>query len=191
MRRRDRFLRIGFSFILTGLVACGAKKDLRSTPAVVHSGKTGVQEIQRTANQIARMRLPYVFGGNCPGDGGMDCSGSIQYILHRSGLRNVPRTSFAQYEWVKERSRLRRGKEIQAGKLKKGDLIFWGGTYDSGHKVSHVMLYLGERGDGELYMFGARSKKIRGINGGGVDIHKLRRGHHGNLIGYGSIPGVR
>lgn len=193
MSRRSRYIAVGFALVLTGLVACGSKKETRlpPPPPVSQTGKTGFNEVNRTANHVARMRLPYVFGGDCPSDGGMDCSGSIQYVLKQSGLRNVPRTSYAQYEWVKEHSRLKRGKEIQASKLKKGDLIFWGGTYDSGHKVSHVMLYLGERNDGNLYMFGGRSKRIRGIHGGGVDIHKLRKGKHDNLIGYGRIPGLR
>ncbi len=157
-----------------------------SSPSTASVGK-----IQQNARKISRLRLPYVFGGSKPEDGGMDCSGSIQYLLSKSGVQNVPRTSFAQYEWVKKNSRLRRGREIQASKLEQGDLIFWGGTYDSGHKVSHVMIYLGEAPDGKLHMFGARSKRLRGLNGGGVDIHELRTGDHQNLIGYGRVPGVR
>lgn len=146
--------------------------------------------MDQKAHQIVRLKLPYVFGGSSPQDGGMDCSGSIQYLLKKSGFKEVPRTSFAQYEWVKKHSRLKRGKEIQANKLERGDLIFWGGTYNSGHKVSHVMLYLGEQKDGTLLMYGARGKKIRGLNGAGVDIHELRKGKHPNLIGFGKVPGL-
>lgn len=180
-----------FGCLLVCLVSsCSRKYEYsRSAPPAVTNQKPSSKGIQQRVHHISKLKLPYVFGGSTPSDGGMDCSGSIQYLLKQSGFRNVPRTSYAQYEWVKDNSRIKRGKEIQANKLKFGDLIFWGGTYDSGHKVSHVMLYLGEQPDGKLHMYGARGKKVRGLNGAGVDVHELRRGTHKNLIGYGSIPG--
>ncbi|MDF1810627.1 MAG: NlpC/P60 family protein [Verrucomicrobiales bacterium] len=144
--------------------------------------------LRKRAETIARMKLPYVFGGSSPSDGGMDCSGSIQHLLKSLGYQNVPRTSFQQYEWVKQRSRVKKTKVIDEKDLSPGDLIFWGGTYRSGHKVSHVMLYTGKGTDGKLYMYGARSVRIEGVGGAGVDIHELRPGHHKNLIGFGTVP---
>ncbi|MDF1755126.1 MAG: NlpC/P60 family protein [Verrucomicrobiales bacterium] len=149
-----------------------------------------ISAVRGRAVEISKMRLPYVFGGSSPSDGGMDCSGSIKHLLTSLGVQNVPRTSYQQYEWVKEHSRIKKAKSIQHGDLKPGDLIFWGGTYKSGHKVSHVMLYMGRGVDGKLYMYGARSKSLRGVGGAGVDVHVLRPGQHKNLIGYGRVPGL-
>lgn len=160
-------------------------------PAPVIGKKTGINHARRQAESIARMKLPYRFGGCNPSDGGMDCSGSIQYLLKSLGYLDAPRTSYAQYDWVKKHSRVKRDKELDARKLKPGDLIFWGGTYDSGHKVSHVMMYMGEGTNGKLYMYGARGTNKVGISGAGVDIFELRSGKHNSLVGYGRIPASR
>lgn len=146
------------------------------------------REIRKTAEGIARLGLPYVFGGSSTDNGGMDCSGSIQYLLKSLGYQNVPRTSFAQYEWVKNNERMKRGKTLSEKNLNPGDLIFWGGTYRSGHKVSHVMMYMGQGTDGKLYMYGARGTQKSGVSGAGVDIFELRPGKHDNLVGYGQLP---
>ncbi len=147
-----------------------------------------IDVIRRRAEEVARLSLPYRFGGSSPKDGGMDCSGAIQYLLTSLGYTAVPRTSYAQYEWVREKSRLKKAREISASNLRPGDLIFWGGTYDSGHKVSHVMLYMGQSPSGKLYMYGARGTRNRGVGGAGVDIFELREGRHKNLIGFGKLP---
>ncbi len=152
-----------------------------------------VQELRRRAEGISLQGFPYVFGGSSPADGGMDCSGTMQYLL--DGLvKGMPRTSYQQYDWLKKNRSMRRTKKIPAkmgGRkgLKPGNLIFWGGTYKSGHKVSHVMIYLGQGSDGRHYMFGARGKKKKGLNGSGVDIFELPAGKQKSLIGYGSLPG--
>lgn len=182
-----RILIVGLGMLF--IQSCGSKRSHQDLEQPVSArAEPSSRDLNRKAHQVVSWKLPYVFGGSSPADGGMDCSGSIQYLLKSSGFKNVPRTSYAQYEWVKENSRMKRGKEIQASKLEFGDLIFWGGTYNSGHKVSHVMLYLGEK-EGKMQMFGARGKKVRGLNGAGVDIHELRGGSHKNLIGFGRIPG--
>lgn len=155
-----------------------------------HRAGVPISAVRTRAVDIAKMKLPYSFGGSSPADGGMDCSGSIQHLLKSLGLQNVPRTSYHQYDWVKEKTRLKKSKTIDHDDLTPGDLIFWGGTYRSGHKVSHVMMYMGRGVDGKLYMYGARSKSIRGVGGAGVDIHELRPGQHKNLIGFGKPPGL-
>jgi len=152
-----------------------------------------VQEVRRRAEGLSQKGFPYIFGGSSPADGGMDCSGTMKYLL--AGLiRDIPRTSYHQYEWIKKNRTMRHTKTIPAkmgGRrgLNPGNLIFWGGTYNSGHKVSHVMIYLGQAPDGKHYMFGARGKKKKGLNGSGVDIFELRAGKSKSLIGFGSIPG--
>lgn len=148
--------------------------------------------LRQRAEQLARQGLPYVFGGSSPAQGGMDCSGTMMHLFSGLGVRNIPRTSYQQYEWLNAMRTIRHTKTIpasaEAGGLKPGDLIFWGGTYNSGHKVSHVMLYLGQGPDGRHYMFGAKGKKSRGMNGSGVDIFELRKGYHKGLVGYGHVP---
>lgn len=151
--------------------------------------------IRSRAETISSFHLSYVFGGDHPEDGGLDCSATMKYLLSDIGFRDMPRTSYQQYAWLKSAKTIRHTKTIperMGGRkgIKPGDLIFWGGTYDSGHKVSHVMIYLGQGQDGTHYMFGARGKNKTGLHGSGVDIFKLDSGHQKGLIGYGSLPGV-
>lgn len=154
-----------------------------------------VTVIRARAEAVARLGLKYQFGDEHPTQGGMDCSGTMEYILSDIGFSDIPRTSYQQYDWLRKNRTLIHSKSIpdhMGGRrgIKPGDLIFWGGTYDSGHKVSHVMIYLGQGGDGTHYMFGARGKKKRGMFGSGVDIFTLDSGYQKNLVGYGSLPGV-
>lgn len=151
--------------------------------------------IRARAEHIARFGLPYRFGGKHPSEGGLDCSGTMKYLLGDIGFAELPRTSFDQYAWLRKARTLRHTKTIpdrMGGRkgIKPGDLIFWGGTYDSGHRVSHVMIYLGQAEDGTHYMFGARGNDKRGLHGSGVDIFRLPSGGQKNLVGFGSLPGV-
>jgi len=151
--------------------------------------------IRERAETISTFGLPYVFGGDHPSEGGLDCSGTMKFLLSDIGFPDMPRTSYDQYAWMRKARTLKHSKKIpdhMGGRkgIKPGDLVFWGGTYDSGHKVSHVMIYLGQGGDGTHYMFGARGKSMKGLHGNGVDIFKLDSGYHRNLVGFGSLPGV-
>lgn len=151
--------------------------------------------IRERAERIAQFQLTYKFGGDHPIEGGMDCSGTMKFLLSDVGFDDMPRTSYQQYDWLRKHKTLHHSKSIpdKAGGrkgIKAGDLIFWGGTYNSGHKVSHVMIYLGQSPDGTHYMFGARGKKKKGLFGNGVDIFTLDSGYQKNLIGFGSLPGV-
>ncbi len=151
--------------------------------------------IRERAEHISKFGLPYVFGGDHPSEGGLDCSGTMKFLLSDIGFPDMPRTSYDQYAWLRKARTLKHTKSIpdhMGGRkgIKPGDLIFWGGTYDSGHKVSHVMIYLGQGGDGTHYMFGARGKSKTGLHGSGVDIFKLESGYQKSLVGFGSLPGV-
>lgn len=152
--------------------------------------------IRARAEHLARFGLTYKFGGNHPKEGGMDCSATMKYLVADLGFKDMPRTSYLQYEWLKKARTIRHSKEIPASMggrkgINPGDLIFWGGTYKSGHKVSHVMIYLGQSGNGQHYMFGARGKKKKGLTGNGVDIFELNSGRQNSLVGFGPLPGVR
>lgn len=154
-----------------------------------------LSQLRAEAHALADKKLSYVFGADDPDSGGLDCSSTIQYLLDRIGIKDCPRTSYDQYEWLKDKKLLDDvyGKGASSKLLKKlspGDLIFWGGTWKSGHRVSHVMLYMGYDPKGDKhYVFGARSKSTTGLTGSGVDIFELDT-EAGRLIAHGKIPGL-
>ncbi len=175
-----------------------AKEDLKEYAALEGGRKKIVDEALALA---ARAKwLKYVFGSADPARGGMDCSGSVYFVFRRAGL-NPPRTSAAQFSWVKEAGAL---VEVPASvtstgdaafaKLKPGDLLFWSGTYEpkDGREVpvSHVQIFLGhEKATGEPVMIGASDgRTYRGIkrDGYGVFDFKLpRAGSKAKFLGYG------
>lgn len=74
-------------------------------------------------NAIAQIGRPYRYGGASPAEG-FDCSGLVEYVFERAGLR-VPRDTRGQIEAVRPVSR----SELQAG-----DLVF----FRIGRKKLHV-----------------------------------------------------
>lgn len=168
-----------------------------NAPARKASAKDGptLARLRQEAHKLAGRGLKYSFGADDPKSGGLDCSSAMQYVLKKIGIPDVPRTSYDQYDWLKENKTLDDvyGKDPTKklmSKLSPGDLIFWGGTYDSGHKVSHVMLYLGYDAKADKhYVFGAQSGGSKGLLGNGVDIFELNP-TRGRLVGHGKIPGL-
>lgn len=168
-----------------------------TAPARKASAKDGptLSRLRQEAHKLAGKGLKYSFGADDPKSGGLDCSSAMQYVLQKIGIPDVPRTSYDQYDWLKENKTLDDvyGKDPTKklmSKLSPGDLIFWGGTYDSGHKVSHVMLYLGYDAKADKhYVFGAQSGGSKGLLGNGVDIFELNP-TRGRLVGHGKIPGL-
>ncbi|NLT72289.1 MAG: hypothetical protein GXX91_16565 [Verrucomicrobiaceae bacterium] len=154
-----------------------------------------LDRLRAEAHALAEQKLTYIFGADDPDSGGLDCSATIQYLLQKIGVKGVPRTSYDQYAWLKKNKTLDDvyGKSAHKKLFKKlspGDLIFWGGTYNSGHRVSHVMLYLGYNAERDKhYIFGARGKSVKGLTGCGVDIFELNQ-QKGRLIAHGKIPGL-
>ena len=150
---------------------------------------------------LSRQGLSYQFGSADPARGGLDCSGSVQYVMGRLGLRGMPRTASDQFLHLRDQGTLTivpPGSTAAwiLGRARPGDLLFWRGTYDTGRwpDVSHVMIYLGvDRRDGRPMMFGASTRTGKGIHGYGVDIYEFRPvkiGGKGQLIGIGSVPGL-
>lgn len=150
---------------------------------------------------LSRQGLCYKFGSAEPSRGGLDCSGSVQYVMGRLGLRGMPRTASDQFLHLRDQGTLTAVPPGSTaawilGRARPGDLLFWRGTYDTGRwpDVSHVMIYLGvDRRDGRPMMFGASTRRGKGINGFGVDIYEFRPvkvGGKGQLIGIGSVPGL-
>src|SRR5690606_18166725 len=89
------------------------------------------QALVRKAIEVARKSpwMPYVLGGSDP-ESGFDCSGAIYYVLRKVGL-DPPRTSAAQYQWLKENGTLHPvaadasdPKHPSLKNLRPGDLLF-------------------------------------------------------------------
>jgi cell wall-associated NlpC family hydrolase len=74
---------------------------------------------------------PYRYGGASP-DEGFDCSGFVQYVFAREGVR-LPRTA---------RSMMRAGESVDVTTMRKGDLLLFA---TGGRTVDHIAIYAGGR----------------------------------------------
>ena len=175
-----------------------AKEDLEEYVTLTGTRKRIVDEALDLAAQDTWLK--YQFGSADPDMGGLDCSGSVYYVFQQAGIQ-PPRSSVAQYTWVKDAGALTEvpasTSSLDAGvfdKLLPGDLLFWSGTYEpkDGREVavSHVQIYLGhEKATGKPVMAGASDgRTYRGIKrvGYGVfDFQLPRAGSKGIFLGYG------
>lgn len=163
-----------------------------------------VQELIRKALGLTRMNLTYTFGSADPKHGGMDCSGTIYYLLHDFGFKGVPRSSDLMCGWVQENTLLYRVQQADSLKhhefasLQPGHLLFWSGTYNSAPRkipVTHVMLYLGKlKKSGKHVVFGASDgRSYQGQRRTGVSVFDFslpKAGSRASFYGYGLIPGI-
>lgn len=95
------------------------------------TGGAGAEAVIAEARKYVGM--PYVWGGSSPADGGMDCSGLIQYVYGEHGV-DLPRVSADQ---------ARAGTPVASmAEARPGDLIAWD---NSGRNVGadHIAIYLG------------------------------------------------
>lgn len=92
--------------------------------------KWDVQADAIIATGMTQLGVPYVFGAAEPYEA-FDCSGFIQYIFNQHGYY-LPHSSSMMSQI---------GTSVSVSQLRKGDLVFLGGTYQEG--VSHVAIYLG------------------------------------------------
>ncbi|MDB6076369.1 MAG: cell wall-associated NlpC family hydrolase [Akkermansiaceae bacterium] len=141
--------------------------------------------------------LTYTYGSAEPSNGGLDCSGSMYYLMQQVKI-DPPRTSRDQCEWVKDANKFTEVPSTATSlddpafdKLTPGDLLFWSGTTggDEG-TVSHVQMFLGhEKSDGLAVMVGAsdgRSYRGKRRDGYGVFDFKLPvAGSKAHFLGYG------
>ncbi len=160
-----------------------------------------VRELILKALRLSQMNLTYLYGSSDPKNKGMDCSGTIYYLLSQTKLQDVPRQSDEMFTWVEKKGKLYRvtSRDFHSpefSNLKPGDLLFWSGTYVV-HRdtlITHVMLYLGKNKIGEPLMFGAsdgrtyQGKKMWGVS---VFDFKLPDGKGPQrFVGYGCIPNL-
>jgi hypothetical protein len=171
--------------------------------------KPEVQRLIRSALVLTQENLTYAYGSSDPTTGGMDCSGTVYYLLEKQGLADVPRDSSEMYEWVWKSGQFRavnssNPETFEFAELKPGDLLFWTGTYKVTRDppVTHVMIYLGtSRLTGKRVMVGASDgRTFNGVPQNGVSVFdfKLPRGDRpgvsseagSRFIGYGPIPNL-
>ncbi|MDR3403998.1 MAG: NlpC/P60 family protein [Chthoniobacter sp.] len=168
-----------------------------------------IQQLIRDAIDLTRLNLTYTFGSADPDAGGMDCSGTIYYLLHAHNFADVPRDSSGQYLWARRGGAFfpvvsKSAESVEFKELLPGDLMFWTGTYETGRDVpiSHVMMYLGrEKGSGKRIMFGASDgRSYNGIQRWGVSVFDFKMPGAGTanpekakveFVGYARIPSLR
>lgn len=161
-----------------------------------------VRSLLTSALALTKKNLGYQYGSADPAQKGMDCSGTIYYLLSEAGLKDVPRSSSAQYDWVKKADLLIQTTAAsldspEFDRLKPGDLLFWSGTYDiqRSNSITHAMIYLGKaKSDSQPLMVGAsdgrtyRGKKCFGVSV--FDFRLPRAESKSRFAGYGPIPGL-
>jgi cell wall-associated NlpC family hydrolase len=157
---------------------------------------------------LTRRNLSYKYGSADPANGGMDCSGFVNYVLSQSGVRDVPRDSSQQYVWLRKLGAFRpvnsnKDDSFELEELRPGDLLFWTGTYsiERDPPITHSMIYLGrEKGTDKRVMVGASDGRTYGGEaryGVSVFDFKVAQPPRDNdarmrprFIGYGHVPGV-
>lgn len=175
-----------------------------------------VRKLLSAALGLTKRNLTYIYGSADPAAGGMDCSGTVCYLLKSAGFDSVPRDSSEQYSWVRKQSRFysvlsKKAENFELNELRPGDLMFWTGTYrvDRDPPLTHTMIYLGKRKkDGKRLMFGAsdgRSYDGQKRNGVSVFDFKMPAARNADstdaavaaapdrspdFAGYGPIPGM-
>ncbi len=193
-------------------VATLAVSDLRE----YETQSPAVKQLLDHALALTTLNLIYKYGSSDPKNGGMDCSGTVYYLLNEAGLKDVPRDASGMYKWVWTHGRFQavtsaNPDTFELALLKPGDLLFWTGTYqvDRDPPVTHVMIYLGiNRHSGHRVMVGASegrpfdSKSRYGVSV--FDFTMPGKSHQSDstsktssatdlqarFIGYGSIPGL-
>jgi len=176
-----------------------SKEDLRG----FEKNSEAIQRLLIAALELSSKELIYKMGSANPENGGMDCSGTLYYLLRSVGVTEVPRDSAHQYQWAWEANTFVAvngiaEKTYEFSRLRPGHLLFWVGTYDVGNRnppVSHVMIYLGKRAsDGKDLMFGAsngRTYNGQSRYGVGVfDFNLPSAKSSTRFIGYAQIPGI-
>jgi cell wall-associated NlpC family hydrolase len=188
--------------VTTTHVASLGVADLREFEAQ----STAVQHLISDALKLTTQNLGYKYGSSDPANGGMDCSGTVYYLLRDTGLKDVPRDASGMYKWVWQKSRFQAVTSsspdtFELGLLQPGDLLFWTGTYDVKRDppVTHVMIYLGiNRHTNRRVMIGAsegrrfNDQSMYGVSVFDFTLPRVKAGETSTsrFIGYGAIPGL-
>lgn len=197
------------------LLAPAVVKSPNGPPAIIAS--TGLrdfsklpperQQLIETAIAVARDSpwLTYLYGSADPARGGFDCSGAMFYVLVKCGLA-PPRTSAAQYLWLREHQRLHlvppdatTPAHPSLAWLQPGDLLFWSRAQTAAvgltNTINHVAMYLGRetRDDLQVMINSTDGRSYRGTRANGYGVYDFRvasAGSSSRLVGYGTPPGL-
>jgi cell wall-associated NlpC family hydrolase len=172
-----------------------------------------VKQLIDAALALSKQGLTYKYGSDDPANGGMDCSGSVAYLLRQQGFKDVPRDSAGLYTWVRKNGQFfavisKKAGGFEFDDLKPGDLMFWSGTYsiDRDPPITHTMVYLGEhKTRKQRIMWGASDgRTYDGLSRYGVGVFDFKMpkaggegegttavGNHPDFLGYARIPGLR
>ncbi len=192
-----------FCIFIFLILSCGC--TLEHPPSIPMSALSGsrhdsadTKKLISQALLLSKRKLNYHFGSSNPRIGGMDCSGTIHYLLAKTAHMNAPGDASLLYVWVEKNGRLHpvnvhHFNSPEFNRLKPGDLLFWTGTYYTRRKppVTHVMLYLGKDKHNRPLMFGATEGTYHGriVRGIGVfDFTLPDRTERAKFVGYGCIP---
>jgi len=158
-----------------------------------------VRELIAIALPLSQKKLTYLYGSADPKNNGMDCSGTIYYLLNNVKIHDAPRQANEMFSWVEKEGKLYRVTQQnfdspQFANLKPGDLLFWSGTYaiHRNPPITHVMIYLGKNTKNEPLMFGAsdgrtyQGKKMRGVSV--FDFKLPKEVSYAKFAGYSCVP---
>lgn len=106
-----------------------------------------VEELLRVADEVANMNLPYLWAGNDPAQGGLDCSGFMMYVFKKAWGIELPDESGKQLEYCYKHGKVwdADSKDFKLSMLRPGDLMFVSGTRPSDRPspITHVMMIVG------------------------------------------------
>lgn len=111
------------ALVFVGFFAFNASNTTTAS-AATSSDFTSIYKVAK-----AHLGASYVYGATGPT--AFDCSGFTGYIYKKGASVTLPRTAQAQYNAYKH---------VSYSNIKKGDLVFFGGSKRS---ISHVGLYVG------------------------------------------------
>jgi cell wall-associated NlpC family hydrolase len=163
------------------------------------------QTLLERALELTRKNLSYRSASADPSLGGMDCSGTIYYLLQSCGIAATPRQSNEMYAWTWQERTFRATNSrslttFEWAELRPADLVFWvnstaDGQTDRDPPVTHVMLYLGRRkSDSQQLLFGASDgRTYQGQSQCGVSVFDFKLPgpeSPSRIIGYARIPGL-
>ena len=173
------------------------------------SQPASIQALLTDALALTKQGLVYKYGSDDPKNGGMDCSGTVNYLLHKEGLTEVPREASTIYKWAWEANLFQAVNStdphsFEFAQLRPGDLLFWTGTYSIQRDppITHVMIYLGtEKKTGQRVMFGAsEGRRYGGMSRYGVSVFEFTMpgfppptaytAGTARFVGYAAIPGL-
>ena len=165
-----------------------------------------VRKLVELSLDLARKHLIYKYASADPGNGGLDCSGFIYYVLTKSGVQRVPRDAREQYVWVRKAGNfqavLGHGDEtFELDNLKPGDLLFWANNSGLSREpeITQIAIYLGrDKVTKQRLMIGAaEGGAYKGEKKSGVGVFDFKPGNIEEnpeeppaslFVGYGRFP---